>query len=76
MKPDILVKAVNTGILPNVDKHHPFRKIMEGRHKAFATLSAWCVYNLDFPSDIVTFIGCEVQSEIKALIAGHDWYVS
>ena len=39
-KPDNLIKAVNTGVLPNIDKHPPFRSMIE--HKAFCTsLDDW-----------------------------------
>ena len=34
-KPDALVKAVDTGVLPNVDRHPPFRELMQHRHKAY-----------------------------------------
>ena len=36
-KPDFLLKAVNTGILPNVDKHPPCRELMKHRHVAYST---------------------------------------
>ena len=42
-KPDVLIKAVDTGILPNVDKHPPFREIMANKHKAFSVLGSWTV---------------------------------
>jgi hypothetical protein len=32
-----LIKAVNSGILPNLDKHPPFRQLMQHRHKAYGT---------------------------------------
>ena len=35
VKADALVKAVNTGVLPNVDRHPPFREMMQHRHKAY-----------------------------------------
>ena len=35
-KPDALIKAVETGTLPNVDKHPPFRELMKHKHKAYA----------------------------------------
>ena len=34
-KPTALVKAVNDGILPNVDKHPSFRELMRSKHKAY-----------------------------------------
>ena len=33
-KPDYLLKAVNIGFLPNVDKHPPFRELMKNKHRA------------------------------------------
>ena len=33
-RPDALIKAVRTGLLPNCDKHPPFRSLLENRHKA------------------------------------------
>ena len=35
VKADALVKAVNTGVLLNVDRHPPFREMMQHRHKAY-----------------------------------------
>ena len=37
-KPEFLLKAVNTGFLPNIDKHPPFRELMKNRHKAYFLL--------------------------------------
>ena len=34
-KPDALIKAVRTGLLPNCDKHQPFRSLLENRRKAY-----------------------------------------
>ena len=34
---DALIKAVNTGVLPNLDRHPPFRQLMQLRHKAYGT---------------------------------------
>ena len=41
-KPDNLIKAVETGILPNVDMHPPFRTLLE--HKAY--LQEWINANI------------------------------
>ena len=42
-KPQNLIDAVNTGRLPNVDKHPPFRELMKNKHKAYTTCapSTW-----------------------------------
>ena len=34
-KSTALIKAVNTGVLPHVDKHPPFRELMKTKHKAY-----------------------------------------
>ena len=36
-KATALLKAVNTGVLPNVDKHPSFRELMQYKHKAYST---------------------------------------
>jgi hypothetical protein len=40
-KPDMLVKAVETGVLPRVDTHPPFRELLQ--HRAFVS---WASKNL------------------------------
>ena len=72
-KADYLIRAVNEGVLPNVDKHPPFRKLMEGRHKAY-TLSEWICYNLVHPGEIDAFLGSPVAGEIRQYLATADWY--
>ena len=42
--PDALIKAVNTGLLPDADVHPPFRQLMQNKHKAF--LISWMAQNL------------------------------
>ena len=79
-KPDALVKAVNTGVLPNVDRHPPFREMMKNRHKAYVgetnkeewctesdsdVLIAWMVYNRKDVTDILTFLGMPVRQRIS-----------
>ena len=62
-KPDYLLKAVETGQLPNVDKHPLFRELMKNRHKAY--LASWITRHLNHSSDIVTFAGLQVQDNIQ-----------
>ena len=73
-KADYLVRAVNTGYLPNVDKHPPFRKLMENRHKAYMGLEEWIIENIPNPHEVITFMGCYVQREIMTLLALEDKY--
>ena len=79
VKPDVLVKAIRTGVLPEVDKHRPFREIMKHRHKAFYTwdetfgLAEWCWRNLSKPLDIETFFGLSVRQSIHHIHANPQW---
>ena len=73
-KAEFLVKAVDDGKLPNVDRHPPFREIMAGRHKAYQTVAHWIIENIPSCNDVVTFLGQFVQREIQVLLATTDWY--
>eukprot|EP00973_Karenia_brevis_P022937 3158876-Karenia_brevis.AAC.1 len=61
--PEILIKAVTTGVLPKVDQNPAFRELMRDKHKAYMTLAYWCVQNLSMPGEIVTCLGCSVQPQ-------------
>jgi hypothetical protein len=52
-KPDNLVTAIETGTLPQVDCHAPFRDLI--RHKAF--LSSWLNKNIHEDSVVLSFLG-------------------
>jgi len=73
VKPTNLIHAINTGILPDVDKHPPFRELMKNRHKAYE-LAEWCIYNLPSAGDIQTFLLFPVQDELCYMLAHADWY--
>ena len=49
-KPDALIKAVETGIIPNTDAHPPFRSLLE--HKAY--LTDWIFSNINFPHHVIS----------------------
>ena len=66
-KPDVLVKAVNHGVLPNVDTHPEFRSLL--KHKAF--LVAWCCQNLNDARDIVSFMDIDIQSTIQSTVQAY-----
>ena len=70
-KPDYLIKAVETGLLPNVDKHPLFRDLMKGRHKAY--FIDWIINNLDYTNDIVYFCGLRVQDAIQCALHSPNW---
>ena len=61
-KPDTLIKAVNTGILPNVDLHPPFRSLMENK----AYLASWIIKNVEHAYSVVSFLQEPVQYEITS----------
>ena len=57
-KPDNLIKAVETGILPNVDAHPPFRTLTE--HKAY--LSQWLNTHIFCEEPISSFFSEPISS--------------
>ena len=69
-----LLKAVNTGFLPNVDKHPPFRDLMKGRHKAYESVAHWVCENLECAPEVTYFLGTPVGTEIQKCLAVKDWY--
>ena len=62
-KPDNLIQAIQTGQLPEADKHPSFRSLMQ--HRAY--LSQWITENLRFHSQVFTFLAVPV---------GHDTYAT
>ena len=57
---DELVKAVNTGVLPEVDIHPPFRELLQ--HKAF--LVEWMMESIKEVATAVAFLGTDITDEI------------
>ena len=67
-KPEALLKAVDTGVLPNVDKHIPFRQMMADRHKAY--LVQWILHYIPHAENVIAFFGMPVRRELEhALVA-------
>eukprot|EP00975_Prorocentrum_lima_P031257 6559734-Prorocentrum_lima.AAC.1 len=64
-KPDILIKAINGGTLPNVDKQPPFRELMKDRQRAYHTSLAWFVRSIDDAADALTFLGFDVADMVR-----------
>ena len=60
-KPDDLIKAVETGVLKNVDLHPPFRSLL--KHKAFFAM--WALNFLEKPRQILTVLGEDLSEEIS-----------
>ena len=73
VKPDNLIQAINTGVLPNVDKHPPFREMMRDRHKAYE-LAEWCMYNLAEAGQILTFLLYDISEEIQTCLTSVNWF--
>ena len=57
-KPDTLIKAVETGIILNVDSNPEFRTLLQ--HKAY--LVGWIAHTLDHAQDIITILDGDVSS--------------
>ena len=64
VKPDNLVKAVVTGVLPNTDAHMPFREMLKYKHRAY--LARWICQNIPKSDQAVTFLGQYVQGDIMS----------
>ena len=71
-KAEFLINAVNTGCLPNVDRHPPFRELMRDRHNAYNVFSSesselisWIVNTLDDSCSVLTFMNIPVRSRIE-----------
>ena len=82
-KPQALIKAVETGVLPNVDKHPPFRELMKDKHKAYGVddtstedLIPWLVKNVENVADVATFMLVPVRSRIEQYLyaASEAWW--
>ena len=83
-----LTKTVDTGYLPNADKHPPFRELMRNKHKAYGTwectdeLISWLLHNVEHSSDVMTFFNVPVRHRIEQyLVTGntqqdllYDWW--
>ena len=62
-KPDASLKAVTSGISPNVDLHPPFRGLLKDRHKAY--LCFWLSHNVAHADTLLTFLAEPVTSGIQ-----------
>ncbi len=61
-KPDALIEACKSGVLPNCDTHPRFRDLM--KHKAF--LVPWIAEHLSRPRNIVSFLSENVSWFVAA----------
>ncbi len=70
--PDALIKAVNTGLLPDADVHPPFRQLMQKKYQAF--LISWIAQNLKEAPLIHSFLGQEVFQDLRSYFTkGASW---
>ena len=67
-KPDNLISAITTGVLPEVDKHPSFRSLIQ--HRAFVT--EWLCENIRNPLSICSFLGEPLAQSIhKTRLCGN-----
>ena len=71
-KPDVLIKAINQGVLPNIDMHPEFRSLL--KHKAF--LVAWRCQNLKGARDIVSFMDTDIRTTVQAYFANSSSFLT
>ena len=64
-KPDALIKAVETGILPGIDTHPPFRTLIQ--HKAY--LISHLVCEVSDARGVVEFLGEYVRDDILSFFS-------
>ena len=79
-----LIQSVETGTLPNVDKHPPFRELMQNKHKAYLSedetmpdLIAWIVHNIPHADEVMTFMAIPVRTRIEHYLmttASDEWW--
>ena len=60
-KPDTLIKAVDTGVIHNVDSNPEFRRLL--KHKAY--LVHWMAHHLHDTRDAVSFLAEEIAPMIQ-----------
>ena len=72
VKPDVLIQAASTGVLPNVDTHPEFRSLL--KHKAF--LVARCAQNLHDVRDMIAFCDEQVDTYVHAFYSDRHAYAS
>ena len=77
-KADALVKAVDTGRLPNVDKNPPFREMMKHKHKAYWTqddykredrLNSWMTHHIKNITRVETLLGFDVKESLSLYLS-------
>ena len=61
IKPDALIKAVDLGLLPNVDVNPEFRSLL--KHKAFCT--HWLARNIKKAETVLSFFATSFAHEIR-----------
>ena len=89
-RPDALMKTVDSGYLPNVDRNPAFRELMRTRHKAYSAvgpcdlectdeLISWLVSNLYHVDEMLTFlcipVRCRIEQYLATGYAADLWYL-
>ena len=65
IKPDVIIQAADSGILPNVDASPEFRRLLQ--HKAY--LVHWCAHNLHSAPNMLAFLDVDVSEYVQAHFA-------
>ena len=76
VQPENLIKGIESGVLPNVDRHPPFRELMRTRHKALACtqeLVEWCYLNLGSMTLATHFMLEPVADMVSYMISHCNW---
>ena len=76
VKPDALLQAVDTGVLPNVDASPPFRSLLKHKAYAVAFLARVIDPKKHVFSDITTFMGEPVHDLVHAYCANPAEFTS
>ena len=71
---------MDTGYLPNVDKHPPFRELMRTKHRAYVienedmsnSFIAWIVHNIKNVREVTTFLSIPVRHQITFYLAASN----
>ena len=62
IKPDLIIQAAETGVLPYVDASPEFRRLLQ--HKAY--LVHWCAHHLESCPKMLSFLGEDVSEYVQA----------
>ena len=56
-----MIKAIETSILLNIDKHQPFIEMLAHKHKAYMTIADWVMWNIFAANEVTSFLGVCIE---------------